>query len=433
MPTKPKTQKIQPVQRPKGMHDILPHEQPIWEKIKKNARDIAEFYNFSPIEIPLLERMELFERSVGEGTDVIEKQMFTIVAKGNEKLALRPEATAGIARAFIENGMSQLGSPLKLYLEGPMFRYEQPQAGRYREFHQLNFEILSNESDPIYDAQLMLVFTRLLESLKIKNITIKVNSIGCKNCRPGYRRKLQTYYKQKKSQLCKDCLRRLETNPLRLLDCKEEQCAPLKADAPIIVDELCTSCRNHFKSVLDYLEELKLPYALDHRLVRGLDYYSRTVFEIVVEGYGQALGGGGRYDYLVELLGGKNVPAVGFAAGMERIIDVIRLQEINLGLREKPKIFLIYIGDLAKKRSLLLIEEMRRNHIDVAESLGKESLNAQLRVADKLGSPLALIFGQKEAFEESIIIRDLKTGAQETIPLAKLAESVKKKLKEVDA
>ncbi len=426
--TKTAKAKLQQIQSVKGMHDTLPADQPLWEKIRKTAKTVADFYNFKRIDVPLLERAELYERGIGADTDIVEKQMFLFSTRGKERLALRPEFTAGIARAFIEHGLSQLGSPLKLFSEGPLFRYEQPQAGRYRQFHQLNFEIISNDDDPIYDAQVMIAFWRIVESLKIKNASIAVNSIGCKNCRPAYRKQLTAYYKDHKDQLCEDCRRRLETNPLRLLDCKEEKCRELKKEAPIMIDHLCSHCHDHFKLVLEYLEEIKAPYALDHYLVRGLDYYTKTVFELTAEGVDFSLGGGGRYDYLMELLGGKNAPAVGFAAGVERIIETIKAQNVNLGLKEKAKIFLIYIGDLAKKRCLTIIEDMRRNGIDVAESLGKESLKTQLNLADKAGSPLALIFGQKEAFEDSIIIRDMTTGAQETVPLKKLAESIKRRL-----
>jgi len=422
--------KKQVLQSPKGMHDILPQDQPLWDRVYRIARDVSEYYNFKHIETPMVERSELFERSIGEATDIVEKQMFTFKTKSRESLTLRPEGTAGIARSYIQHGLGQLGLPLKLYSAGSMFRYEQPQAGRYREFHQIECDIISVESNPIYDAQAILVFCRILEVLKIKDLRVAVNSIGCKSCRPVYRKKLQAYYKSHKRALCAHCVSRLDKNPLRLLDCKEEKCRALREDAPIMIDNLCKVCREHFKHVLEYLDELELPYMLDHYLVRGLDYYTKTVFEIFTgEETVNALGGGGRYDYLIEMLGGKITPAVGWAMGVERVIEHIKTQGINIGIRAKKKIFIIYIGELAKKKALGLIEELRKNNIDVDESLGRESLNAQLRIADKSGAPLALIFGQKEAFEESIIIRDLATGIQETVPLEKMAASVKKKLK----
>lgn len=428
---KPRDQKAkkQIFQAPKGMHDILPQDQPIWEKIVKMVKDIADFYNFGKIETPILEMVDLFTKSVGAATDIVEKQMFTLRTKSGDYLVLRPEGTAPIARAYIEHGMSRLPQPLKLYYFGPMFRYEQPQAGRFRQHHQAGFEIISGESDPVYDAQVILACYRLIESLKIKNLIIQINSIGCKNCRPPYRRQLKSYYAKYEKFLCKNCRRRLKINPLRLLDCKNESCQEFKKDAPTIIDNLCNYCHNHFKGVLEFLEELALPYVLNHHLVRGLDYYSRTVFEIFSEGFDISLAGGGRYDYLVELLGGRPSPAVGGAVGLERLVAVIKDRNINLGIKSKSKIFLVHAGLVAKKSSLSLIEKLREAGLDVIESLGKESFKAQLRAADKIGSPLTLILGQKEVFEETIIIRDMKTGVQETIPFGKIVETIKKKLK----
>lgn len=413
---------------PKGMRDILPADQPMWEKIRKAVKDIAGYYNFLRIDTPILEKLELFERPLGESSEVVEKQMFVLKTKGNDTLALRPEGTAPIARSYIENGLSHLGQPLKVYYEGPMFRYEQPQAGRLRQFHQAGFEIISNDQDPIYDAQIILASIRFLEELKLKNLNLQINSIGCLRCRPGFRKQLIDYYKNKEKSLCEDCKRRLQINPLRLLDCKNEACVALKDKAPHMVDNLCADCRKHLTKVLEFLEELKLPYSINSFLVRGFDYYTKTVFEIFTEGVDFALGGGGRYDYLIDMISGKDAPAVGSALGLDRLIEVIKSKNINLGNRVKSKIFLIHIGDFAKKQGLSLIEMMREARIDVVESLGKDSLNAQLRTANKLQSPLALIFGQKEAFEQSVIIRDMKTGAQETVPIKKFVSALKKKL-----
>lgn len=418
------------LQTPKGMHDILPSEQPFWEKIDQNLEKIAEFYNFLKIDTPILESIELFERPLGEASEVVEKQMFVLKTKGGDSLVLRPEGTAPIARSYIQHGLSHVAQPLKLYYFGPMFRYEQPQSGRYRQFHQAGFEIISNrDDDPIYDVQVILVCYRLIESLKIKNFRIEVNSIGCKVCRPVYRHKLRDFYKGKEKDLCKDCQRRLKTNPLRVLDCKDSDCKERKQSAPIMLDNLCNNCTKHFKMVLEYLDELKLPYTLNHQLVRGFDYYNRTVFEIFTEGFDFAIAAGGRYDYLVEILGGRNASGVGGAVGLERLIEIIKSQNLALVAKEKPKIALIHIGDLAKKKSLGLIEKLRMAGVGVIDTLGKDMLKAQLRFADKIDSPLALILGQKEAVEENIIIRDMKTGAQETVPVEKLADAIKKKLK----
>jgi len=413
---------------PKGMHDILPVDQPIWEKIRRAVKETADFYNYLKIDTPILENLQLFERPLGETSDVIAKQMFVVKTKGGDQLVLRPEGTASIARAYIQHGLSHVAQPLKLHYIGPMFRYEQPQAGRFRQFYQAGFEIISNDNDAIYDAQIMLACYRMIEALKIKNLRVEINSIGCKNCRPAYRKKLQDYYKNKDKKLCRDCRYRLSSNPLRLLDCKDPNCKELKADAPIFLDSLCIPCSRHFKLVLEYLEEIKIPYLLNHHLARGFDYYTKTVFEIFAEGFDFAIAAGGRYDYLIEMLGGRLSPGVGGAIGLDRLVEIIKTTNTNLGIKPKPKIALIHIGELAKKRSLSLIEMLRDEGIDVFDLLGKESLNGQFRLANKMESKLSLIVGQKEAVEESVIIRDMKTGAQETVILIKLAKAIKKRM-----
>ncbi len=426
---KNKKSRIQIITAPKGMHDILPGDQPLWEKIRKTAKETADYYNFLRIDTPILEKSELFEKSLGAASDVIEKQMYLLKSKGGDELALRPEGTASIARAYIEHGLSHLGQPLKLYYEGPMFRYEKPQAGRFRQLHQFGFEIIGNENDAVYDAQVIIACYRTLQDLKIKELDLQINSIGCARCRPNYRKHLIEYYKSKEKSLCVDCRRRLKFNPLRLLDCKEQQCIEMKKAAPNILDTLCSDCKKHFKKVLEFLEEVKLPYSLNHYLVRGLDYYSKTVFEIFTEGFNFALAGGGRYDYLFDIISGRNAVGVGGAVGIDRLVEVVKTKNINLLGKAKPKIYLIHVGDLAKIKALGLVEILREANIDVVESLGKESLRAQLRSADKLGSGYTLIFGQQEAFEQSIIIRDMKSGAQETVPLKKFVEVLKRKLR----
>ncbi len=415
----------------KGMHDILPPDQPWWDKVRKIGLEIADFYNFSRIDTPILEAAEIFEKSIGSVTDIVERQMFIIRSKGKDRLALRPEGTAGIVRAYLQHNLGRLGQPLKLYYFGPMFRYEQPQAGRYRQFHQVGFEILGGEIVPLYDAQIILATYRLIEGLKIKKAVIHINSIGCKNCRPIYRRKLQDYYRRLSSKICKDCQRRLIVNPLRLLDCKNPSCEIIKNKAPTMIDNLCLSCRNYFRSVLEYLDELNLSYALNPYLVRGLDYYNQTVFEMFAEGYNISLGGGGRYDYLAGLIGAKRnlLPGVGSSLGVERLIEAMRIQEVVGPSKSKARIFLIQIGKPAKKKAFCLIEEFRQAGLKVIESLGKESLTSQLKIADKEGVELALILGQREVFEDSIIIRDMKSGSQETTPLNKVVEIIKKRFK----
>lgn len=427
--SKRKKQSKDLIHSPKGMRDILPQNQFVWEKMRKEIREIADVYNFYRIDTPVVEYAHLYERPLGQVSDVVEKQMFIISTKGSDRLALRPEGTAGIARAYLQHGLSHLAQPLKLYYEGPMFRYENPQAGRLRQFYQAGFEIIGSEDDPVYDVQIILSCYRFIESLRIKNLRVEINSIGCRVCRLNYRRKLLDYYGDKEKKICEDCRRRLKINPLRVLDCKEEICQPVIKEAPIMLESLCNACNHHFKSVLENIDELAIPYHLNNHLVRGFDYYSRTVFEIFTEGFTPALAAGGRYDYLMEMIGGRTTPAVGGAVGLDRLVEVVKSREINLDSKPKTKVFLIYIGEAAKKKSLSVMESLIAAGVRVRESLGKDSLRAQLKLADKLSSPLALIFGQQEVFEQSIIIRDMKTGAQETVPLTKVAQAVKKKLK----
>ena len=413
-------------QTPKGMRDILPDEWPLFDKVVGAAKSIGEFYNFSRIDTPIMEQADLFARGVGLGTDIVEKEMYVFSTKGGDRLALRPEYTAPVMRSYIQHGMSHLPQPRRLWYTGPVFRHENPQSMRYRQFTQFGLEVLGS-ADPVFDAEVIIGFYRLLDELKVKGVSIEVNSIGCKTCRPAYRKKLTEYYR--KQDVCEDCRVRLETNPLRLLDCKNPKCQPLKEGAPSILDNLCQNCRQHFRQVLEYLDEARVPYVLNPRLVRGLDYYSRTVFETFVEGEDAALASGGRYDYLAEMIGGRPTPAVGGAAGIERIMEVLRNKGIVPTGKIKGKVYLIHVGEVSKKKSLSLVEEFRRAGIPLVNELSKESLSSQMELAAKNNAPLTLIFGQKESYEDSIIIRDMESGVQEVVPLGKVIEEVKKRLK----
>ena len=418
-------------QAPKGMHDVLPVDQPYWERIEGIVRELARAYGFSRLEPPIMEFADLYNKTSGEESDVVAKEMYTLRTKGGDVLALRPEYTPGMARAYMENSLSRLGQPQKLFYFGPDFRHDRPQLGRLRQFTQIGFETLAGPNDPIYDAEIISVFWDLLAELKIKSPLLKVNSIGCRVCRPIYKKQLTNYYKNHEKELCEDCQKRLKTDPLRLLDCKEPTCVKLKEKAPNFLDKLCVTCSNHFKAVLEYLEEVAIPYELDSHLVRGLDYYSRTVFEMYAEGAEAAIGAlpaGGRYDYLMETIGGHLTPAVGGACGVERLIAVMKAKEILPPLRAQKKVFLAHAGDLAKQKAFGLLKVLRSRGIGVSESLAKESLGAQLKVADKEGIAIALILGQKEIYEKSIIIRDLKTGLQEAIPQEKVIDEIKKRL-----
>ncbi|KKR21066.1 MAG: Histidine-tRNA ligase [Candidatus Moranbacteria bacterium GW2011_GWA2_39_41] len=415
----------------RGMKDILPEDQPYWEQVRRVTERLSRDYGFSRIDTPIVEFSNLFNRSIGEGTDIVEKELYSFVTKGGDKVALRPEMTAGIARAYIQHGMNVLSKPVKLFSAGTVYRYDRPQEGRYREFSQVNFDSFG-EQDPILDAQMIQVAARVVQNLGIKAIQIQVNSIGCPVCRKQYKDLLVNYLESKATKLCIDCKRRMEVSPLRVLDCKEDKCSQVAVSAPQSVDHLCEECRVHFKSLLEYLDELDLPYTINPRLVRGLDYYTKTVFEIwsgSEEGRKSSLGGGGRYDGLVKMIGGEATPAIGFAFGVERIILEMKRVQAKPYRAPKPKVFLAQLGDLAKKKSLRLFSELEKNGILVAESFGRGSLKSQLRVANRLGVEMTLILGQKEALDKTVIIKNMISGEQETASAEKLIDLVKKKLK----
>jgi len=431
-----------------GMHDILPADQPYWRKVSRTVESVAGYYSFQRIDTPIVEQAEVFTKGVGQATDIVEKEMYMFRTKGGDTIALRPEFTAGIARAYIEHGMYNLPQPVKVWTTGPLFRHERPQAGRYRQLHQFNFEALGDKS-PSLDGQIIQMCYDILKELGFKNITIEVNSIGDSECRPYFKKILASYFKAHKSSLCSDCQRRLKENPLRILDCKDEKCQRVKAGAPQILDHLCDNCRKHFKEVLEFLDELQLPYTLNPYLVRGLDYYTKTVFEIVEktdEGTSQgSLVGGGRYDGLIKLLGGRDTPACGAAGGMDRIVNLLKTREdlkkemakevknppkvAKNEKEQKAEIFLAQLGQLAKRKSLKLFEEFREAKIPVAESFSKDSLRTQLKAADKMGIRWVIIVGQKEALEDFITLRDMTSGVQIEIPMHKVVDEMKQKLK----
>ncbi len=419
-------------QRATGTHDILPFDQKYFKKVSDILDDVAEFYGFGKLDTPIIEEAELFVKGVGADTDIAQKEMYALKTKGGDHLVLRPEGTAPIVRAYIEHGMMNRPQPIRLYYFGPFFRYERPQAGRYRQFWQYGLEVFG-EDNPIADAQLIQIFYGILADLKIENVSIEINSIGDKECRPAYRKVLVKYLKSKASSLCVDCKKRVKENPLRVLDCKQEKCQKIKEEAPQMIDHLCLQCHQHFKKVLEYLDEIELPYHLSPHLVRGLDYYNRTVFEFFTtgpEGKSLALGGGGRYDGLVKLIGGKDVPAIGGAFGVERIIQIIKGGNFKEQKKPKERIFLAQLGDMGRKKTLAMVEEFRKAKISVSESFGKDSLKIQMARAAKVGAKYTLIVGQKEALDESVIIRDMDTGKQDTVKIVDATAEVKKRLKD---
>jgi len=408
------------------MQDILPEEQKYWKHILDViVKPLVEAYGYQRIDTPILEQTQLFVKGTGKTTDIVEKEMYNLTTKGGDKLSLRPELTPNVVRAYFEHGMGSWPQPVKLYSIGPVFRHDRPQAGRLRQFHQINLEAIGSQ-DPVLDAQIIQLSSKIAQSLDIKDSRIQINSIGCPNCRPAYINLLQEHYKGKARFMCTSCKARLRRNALRLLDCKEAGCRRLSDEAPQSVDYLCSECHEHFKSVLECLDELDLPYELNYRLVRGLDYYTKTVFEIFPE---PNLGGGGRYDGLAKIIGKKDIPGVGAALGIERFILQLQEQKIKIFENKAPQIFLAQLGSLAKKRALKLFSELVEQKIGVIESFSRDSLKAQLRIADKLGVSFSLILGQKEALENSVIIRNMETGVQEVVLIKNIIKELKKKLK----
>jgi histidyl-tRNA synthetase len=418
------------IQAIRGMNDILPVETPRWQYVENVFRDLMAAYGYSEIRLPSVEKTELFKRSIGEVTDIVEKEMYTFLDKSRNSITLRPEFTAGVARAYIEHGMHTLPQPVKLFYWGPVFRYDRPQAGRFREFYQFGMEIFG-EGEPIIDAQLITLVWDIYQKLKLKNISLQINSIGCPTCRENYKKELVDYYIMLRGKLCDDCKRRLKKNPLRLLDCKNETCLELGTNAPQIVDYLCNDCHNHFQAVLEYLDEVSIPYQLNPKLVRGFDYYNRTTFEIwgEKEGAQNALGGGGRYDGLVKLLGGRETPAVGFSGGCERIIEAMQTQEVKIPAEGNVPVFIVQLGEQGRKQGLRLAEELRNKNIGVADALGKSSLKAQMKLADKRGAQVAIIIGQREAIKGTVILRNMAEGIQNEVPFEKAVEKIRKVLK----
>lgn len=426
--------KVEPPQLLKGMKDILPEEQQYRLAVIKKLEDIAVSYGYQRIDTPVLEQAHLFMRSIGEGTDVVSKEMYVFHDKSEELVALRPEFTASIARAYVEHGMFNRPQPMKLYTVGPLFRHDRPQAGRYRQFHQLDFEIIG-EGQPVIDAELIAIGYFLLRDLGL-SAQVQINSVGDDQCRPQYIQVLQDYYKSKKKNLCENCKLRFAKNTLRLLDCKEPVCQEITVDAPQIVDYLCVPCRDHFVKVLEYLDETEIPYTLNPRIVRGLDYYTRTAWEIfpIIQDEAQtqsqsALLGGGRYDGLLQQLGAHQpTPASGFAAGIERIILAMKTNNIMLPGLYTSDIFLAQLGESAQKRSIGLMERLRQAGFRVWANLVKDSLSSQLKLANKIGAKFTLILGQKELIDGTIIIRDMESGSQEIVNIKKLEKELAKRL-----
>lgn len=421
---------MQPLQLVRGMRDVLPSDQPYWKRVWDLTEKMAKEYGYDRMDTPIVEETPLFVRGVGKTTDVVEKELYSWETPGGEHVSLRPEGTSSVVRSYIQHGMLNMPQPIKVWYQGPMFRHDRPQADRFRQFFQNGFECLG-DGDAVIDAQLMIMAWNYFRALGIE-VVIRVNSLGTPEARINYKNALTAYFRGKRNRLSEEDKKRLLKNPLRLLDSKEPGMQELKAEAPQMVDWLDEESRAHFMRVLEYLDEVGVPYQLDPYLVRGLDYYTKTVFEIYtagdeMESSQSALGGGGRYDGLVEMLGGRPTPAAGFALGLDRIVSRLKkLQPTPEPIRRE--VFLAQLGDIGRKKALALFEEFRQAGLIPAESFSKSSIKAQMEIANRVGARFTVIIGQKEAMDGTVILRDMDAGSQEIVDAKKIVADIRKKL-----
>ena len=408
-------------QAPRGTQDILPADRPYWRYVTGQMHDVAALFGLQQIDPPIFEETSLFVRGVGEGTDIVDKEMYSFQDKGGGEITLRPEFTAGVMRAYIEHGMHVLPQPVKLYSIGPIFRYERPQAGRFRQHHQFNIEILG-DMDPAVDLEVMSVVWTLLTRLGYRGLSFQLNSTGCPVCRPGYRQALVDYFAAYEDRLNDVDRRRLKINPLRLFDSKEEAAQPLLDDAPHSEDYLCEECRTHLATLRSYLEALAMPYAINFRLVRGLDYYTKTVFEAWDEGIGAqaAVCGGGRYDRLIEMLGGPPTPGIGFGMGIERVIASLKQQGVTPPPLPAPRVQVSPLGAAATVPALKLVRDLREAGVGALLAFGGRSLKAQLKSADRSGVAFTLILGDQELASGAVVARAMAEGQQTTVALTEV-------------
>jgi histidyl-tRNA synthetase len=418
----------QEIASPKGMRDIVGDDYYKFQGLFEKAQEVSVYYGFTPIETPILEHEETFTSAVGVGTDIVDKEMYTLKTKGGDHLAMRPEHTAGLMRSYIEHGMNSVPQPVLLYHCGPVFRHDKPQKGRYRQFYQFDVDALGSEKS-VVDALVIKTIYTILEEAGAKDLVVTINSIGDKDSRPAYLRELVNYYKKHLKDLPEIDQERLKTNPMRILDSKDPKTREINIGAPDPMSFLSSSGKKHFKEVLEYLDEMGIVYQIDKTLVRGLSYYTHTVFEIIEtaeDGSAMTIAGGGRYDYLGKMLGSKkDIPAMGGSIGMDRIIERPWFKNLAPRIMKKPKVYFIQVGFEAKLKSLNVIEILRKAHVPVAQSLSKDSLGAQLAVAEKSGAPYVIIFGQKEAVEQSVIVRNMENRSQENVPLSELGAYIK--------
>ncbi|HPG40811.1 MAG TPA: histidine--tRNA ligase [bacterium] len=413
-----------------GMRDVLPEEQPYWRYIEQKIYEITRLYGYKRIDPPVLEETALFVRGVGETTDIVEKEMYSFQDKGEGLVTMRPEFTAGVLRAYLQNGLHVQAKPVKLFSIGPVFRYERPQAGRFRQHNQFNVEALG-EQDPALDLEIMSIAWQLYAELGFKGLKFQLNSTGCPVCRPSYIAKLKDYYQNHYETICNDCKRRLDKNPLRLLDCKNEGCRPVIAGAPVISEHLCNDCNTHFAKLRHYLQLTNRDFAINHKLVRGLDYYTKTVFEVWAQGIGaqNAMCGGGRYDGLIEQLGGEPTPGIGFGSGIERIILSMQQQNLPVPTPQNPAIFIASMGDKARLAAIELTFKLRNEKLATLLAFGDRSIKSQMKEANRYNARYAVILGEREIDEQKASIKNLETGSQTDLPLEQLVAFFQENLK----
>ncbi len=416
------------IQRPKGTQDLLPGTIEQWQYLEETIRSVCREYGYEEIRTPMFEATELFQRGVGQTTDIVKKEMYTFQDKGDRSMTLRPEMTASVCRAYVEDKLYGQPQPMKLYYIGPMFRYERPQSGRFRQFHQFGIEVLGADQ-PIVDAEVISLVWNLYKRLGLIGLEVHVNSVGCPICRARHREQLQEFLAARKSKLCNDCQERFERNPLRILDCKNPSCQEETVGAPTTKDTLCEDCNTHFEKVLAILGRAGVVYRVNPRLVRGLDYYTKTAFEVMVEEIGaqSAICGGGRYDKLVEEIGGPPTPGIGFAMGIERVLAALQVQ--HKLPEEKPKLFamLIALGEQAQIEGFALLSALRSQGMPVGMDLLGRSLKNQLKSANRQSVRYALILGEEELARKVLVIRDLTLGEQIEVSLVDAVEEINKK------
>ena len=407
-------------QGPKGTQDLLPKQSSKWQVVEDVMRSEAALHGFGEIRTPVFEHTELFQRSVGETTDVVQKEMYTFQDKGNRSVTLRPEGTAGAVRAMLEHALYNDGLPVKLYYFTSCYRYEKPQAGRLREFHQFGIEMFGS-SAPIADAEVISLAKSIFDRLGIKNLSLEINSIGCPDCRANYHKALKAYFSQYKDQLCETCLSRLDRNPMRILDCKSPICSKIAEGAPCMLDYLCDDCKAHFESVKSYLDAADIAYTVNPTIVRGLDYYTRTVFEFVSNDLGaqSTVCGGGRYDGLVSEMTGKSkeLPALGFAVGIERLMMILEAQKIELPAAPKCEIYIAAMGEAAQTKAFKLVNELQKCSVISECDLCARSLKAQMKYADKIGASYSLVLGDDELQSGKAVLKNMSTGEKSDISI----------------